>query len=136
MVTADNSRFPITHVGKAVISPHCGDSQVHLQSVYYVLGMKKNLLSVSQLTKSGRYIVFGPKDVKIYDKLKIIGEPMLKGRHLESIHAMSAESAYVDKTCKNDIVDFRRACLGHVSYHRLRVMMKKSMLKGLPQLEV
>ena len=132
VLTTDNSRFPITHVGKKVILPHCGDNQVHLQNVYYVPGMKKNLLSVSQITKSGRYVVFGPEDVKIYDKLKIIREPMLKGRHLESIYVMSAESAYVEKTRKNETVDLWHARLGHVSYHRLKVMMKKSMLKGLP----
>ena len=79
---------------------------------------------------------FGLEDVKIHDKLKIINVPMLKGRHLESIYIMSAESAYVDKTQKIETMDSWQARLGHVSYHKLKVMMKKSMLKGLPQLEV
>ncbi|CAL8992183.1 unnamed protein product [Prunus brigantina] len=49
---------------------------------------------------------------------------------------MSAESAYVDKTRKNETADLWHMRLGHVSYHKLSVMMKKSMLKGLPQLDV
>ena len=49
---------------------------------------------------------------------------------------MSAETAYVDKTRKNETTDLWHMRLGHVSYHKLNVMMKKSMLKGLPQLDV
>ena len=47
VVTANNLRFLITHIEKAIISPHFGNDQVHLKNVYYVLGMKKNLLSIS-----------------------------------------------------------------------------------------
>ncbi|KAG5598224.1 hypothetical protein H5410_029594, partial [Solanum commersonii] len=39
VVTANNSKMPITHIG-----------------------MKRNLLSVSQLTDSGNYVLFGPND--------------------------------------------------------------------------
>ena len=49
---------------------------------------------------------------------------------------MSAEFAYVDQARKNEIVDLWHARLGHVSFHKLKVMMKKIMLKGLPQLDV
>ena len=54
---------------------------------------------------------------------------------MESVYVMSAESAYVDKTRKNETVDLWHARLGHVSYHKLKVMMNKSLVKGLPQLE-
>ncbi|CAL2236841.1 unnamed protein product [Prunus armeniaca] len=49
---------------------------------------------------------------------------------------MSAESAYVDKTRKNETADLLHMRLGHVSYHKLSVMMMKLMLKGLPQPDV
>ena len=81
-------------------------------------------------------MVFGLENMKIYDKLKIIREPVLKGQYLESIYIMPGESTYVDKTHKNEIVDLWHTRLGHVSYHRRKVKMKKSMLKDLPQLEV
>ena len=54
---------------------------------------------------------------------------------MESVYVMSAESAYMDKTRKNETVDLWHARLGHVSYHKLKVMMNKSLVKGLPQLE-
>lgn len=49
---------------------------------------------------------------------------------------MSTESAYVVKTQKNETVDLWHVRLGHVSYHKLKLMMTKSMLKGLPQLKI
>ncbi|KAH7847776.1 hypothetical protein Vadar_030135 [Vaccinium darrowii] len=136
VVTANNSRLPITHIGKTVINPRFSLSEVKLQDVYHVPGMKKNLLSVSQLTSSGNYVVFGPKDVKVYQSLKPVGTPIMERRRLESIYVMSAESAYVDKTRKNETADLWHARLGHVSYRKLKIMMKKAMLKDLPQLDV
>ncbi|KAH7866468.1 hypothetical protein Vadar_020790 [Vaccinium darrowii] len=136
VVTTNNSKLPITHIGKTVINPRFSPSEVKLQDVYHVPGMKKNLLSVSQLTSSGNYVVFGPKDVKVYQSLKPVGTPIMEGRRLESIYVMSAESAYVDKTRKNETADLWHARLGHVSYHKLKIIMKKAMLKDLPQLDV
>ncbi|KAG5616836.1 hypothetical protein H5410_016660, partial [Solanum commersonii] len=52
VVTANNSKMPITHIGKTMFVPHHSSRQVELQNVYHVLGMKKNLLFVSQLTNS------------------------------------------------------------------------------------
>ena len=60
----------------------------------------------------------------------------MEGRRLESIYVMSVESAYIDKARKNETTDLWHARLGHVSFHKLKVMMKKTMLKGLPQLVV
>ncbi|KAE8665979.1 tir-nbs resistance protein [Hibiscus syriacus] len=98
VVTADNSRLPITHIG--------------------------------------HYVLFGPQDVKVYRDVKISETPTMEGRRLESIYVMSAESAYVDRTRKNETSDLWHIRLGHVSYSKLSVMVKKSMLKGLPQLDV
>jgi transposase InsO family protein len=49
---------------------------------------------------------------------------------------MSAETAYIDKIKKNETTDLWHMRLSHVSYSKLAVIIKKSMLKGLPQLEV
>ncbi|KAH6831338.1 hypothetical protein C2S53_010991 [Perilla frutescens var. hirtella] len=73
VVTADNSKLPIAHIGKTLITPRFSPSQVQLQDVYHVPGMKKNLLSVAQMTDTGKYLLFGPKDVKVYQNLKVIG---------------------------------------------------------------
>ncbi|KAF7834575.1 Retrovirus-related Pol polyprotein from transposon RE1 [Senna tora] len=122
VVMADNSKLPIAHIGNTTVSPQ--------------ESMRKNLLSVAQLTSSGHYVLFGPQDVKVYHNLEVTKEPVMKGHKLESVYVMSTETAYVDKTRRNETADFWHKRLSHVSYSKLDVMMKKSMLKGLPQLEV
>ncbi|KAE8708634.1 hypothetical protein F3Y22_tig00110336pilonHSYRG00004 [Hibiscus syriacus] len=136
VVTADNSRLSITHIRKPIVTPRYNSNQVKLQDVYHVPGMKKNLLYVAQLTSSGHYVLFGPQDMKVYRDLKILETPTMEGRRLESIYVMSAESAYVDRTRKNETSDLWHMRSGHVSYSKLSVMVKRLMLKGLPQLDV
>jgi len=73
VITANNSKLPITHIGETEIVPRYSRHPVQLHNVYHVPGMKKNQLSVSQLVASGNYVVLGPNDVKIERKLKAIG---------------------------------------------------------------
>ncbi|KAJ0103216.1 hypothetical protein Patl1_06266 [Pistacia atlantica] len=131
VVTADNSRLLITHIGKTIVTPRYNPNQMQLQDVYNVPRMKKKLLSMAQLTSSGHYVLFGPQDVKVFRDLKISEKPMMDGQRLDLVYMMSAESTYVDKTRRNEIVDLWHIQLGRVSYSKLSVLMKKSMLKGL-----
>jgi len=80
--------------------------------------------------------LFGPEDVRIYDHLEIKEKLVMKGPMLNYVYVMSAETAYVDKTRKNETADLWHIRLSHVSYSKLSVMMEKSMLKGLPKLAV
>lgn len=81
-------------------------------------------------------MVFGLDNVKVCKDVNIIGAPILDGQKMESIYVMSAESTYVDKTRSNDTMDLWHARLRHVSYQKLRIIMNKSLLNGLPQLDV
>ncbi|KAJ9565416.1 hypothetical protein OSB04_001382 [Centaurea solstitialis] len=134
--TANNARLPIAQIGKTMIMPGNKADMITLQNVFHVPGMKKNLLLVSQLTSLGNYLLFGPEDVKVYKDIKISEKPTMEGQKVESVYVLSAESAYVEKTRKNETADLWHARLGHVGYHKLKVIMEKSMLNGLPQLDV
>ena len=134
--TANNTKLSIAQIGNTTIMPGNKSDTVSLHNVYHVPSIKKNFLSVSELTISGSYVLFGPEDVKVYQDVKIIGKSTIEGRRVESVYVLSAESAYVDKTRKNEMTDLWHARLGHISYHKLKLIMEKSMLKGLPQLEV
>ncbi|KAK3014222.1 hypothetical protein RJ639_008967 [Escallonia herrerae] len=112
VVTANNSKLPIAHVGKMVVTPQFAANQMQLQNVYHV------------------------PNVKVYRDLKTSEKPMMKGRRLDSVYVMSAESAYVDKIRRSETPDLWHMRLSHVSYSKLSVMMNKSMLNGLPQLEL
>lgn len=49
-------------------------SSISMNNIYYVLGMKKILISISQIMDKGYSILFGPNTVKIYTNVKIFGE--------------------------------------------------------------
>ena len=65
-----------------------GDEVVSLKDVYHVPGLKKNLASVSQITNSGKYVLFGSNDVKIFDNLKYVDVDVLVTEK-RRIHFMS-----------------------------------------------
>jgi hypothetical protein len=124
-----------SHVGKTTI-PRYSPHQLQLNKVYHIPGLKKNLLSVSKLTKVGKCVLFGPEGVSIYRKVKVIGTPILEGKRRQPVHVLSAESAYVDKTRRSETGDLWHAHLGHVNYRKLKEMMQKQVFKGLPQMDI
>lgn len=81
-------------------------------------------------------MLLGPEEVAIFWKVKVIGTPIMEGRRRESVYVLSLESAYVDKTRKNETGDLWHERLGHVSYNKLKEMVDKHMLKGLPHLYI
>ena len=65
-----------------------GDEVVSLKEVYHVPSLKRNLTSVSQITNSGKYVLFGLNDVKFFDNLKYVDVDILvTGKR--RIHCMS-----------------------------------------------
>ncbi|KAL8161569.1 hypothetical protein V2J09_013058 [Rumex salicifolius] len=135
VITTDNTMHPVQHVGDLTISPWRGGSKV-LEDVYHVPGMKKNLVSVPQITAAGNYIVFGPDNVKVLANASIHGEVLMEGKKVRKLYVLSAGDAYVDKARQHETVDLWHARLAHVHYNRLKAMMKKAMVKGLPSLDV
>ena len=92
VITANNLELPITHIGKAVVTLRFSNKQVQLNNVYHVLGMTKNLLSASPLTASGNYVLFGPRDVKVYRNLEDNSTPILEGQRLKSVYVIFAQT--------------------------------------------
>ena len=103
--TTNNTQLSIAHFGNTTIMPDNKSDVVSLHNVYHMPGIKKNLLSVSQLTTSGNYVLFGPEDVKVCEDIKITGKLTIEERRVDSVYVLSAESAYVDKTRKNETTD-------------------------------
>ena len=136
VVTANNFRLPLTHIDNTMILFRYKSQQMELQHIYHILETMKILLLVFQLTTFGNYVLFKLDDVKIYRYLKVICTPTKQGRRQESVYVMSIQGTYVDKERKNKTADLWHARLGHVSYHELKIMMMKSILRGLPQLDV
>ncbi|KAG8488484.1 hypothetical protein CXB51_016201 [Gossypium anomalum] len=75
-------------------------------------------------------------DISLQNVYYVLESPIMEGQISESVYVMSAEDAYVDRTRKNETTNLWHMRLGHVSYSKLDVMMKKSILRSLPELEV
>ncbi|CAK7335817.1 unnamed protein product [Dovyalis caffra] len=58
--------------GIAKIDDDAKGSDIKLNDVYRVLGLKRNLVSVSQITDSRKYVLFGSNDVKVLDNVNQI----------------------------------------------------------------
>lgn len=111
-----------------------GSNQVCLESLS--CAMNEEPIIYSTLTFVCNYVLFRPNDVKVYQNIKVLGILTMEGRRVESMYVMSTESAYVKKTQKNDIADLWHENLECVGNGKLNVVMKKRILKILPQLEV
>ena len=78
--TTNSTQLSIAQIDNTTIMPGNKSDTVSLHNVYHVPGIKKNLLSVSQLTTSENYVLFGPEDVKVYEDVKIIRKATIVGR--------------------------------------------------------
>ncbi|KAJ0546766.1 putative RNA-directed DNA polymerase [Helianthus annuus] len=136
VVIADNSRHSIAHIGNVNFPSEDRKRELKLSDVYHVPGVKKNLLSVPQLTSEGNYVLFGPKDVQVFKEFETPSIPILKGHKNETVYVLSAEHAYVEKTKGTQNADLWHHRLGHVGYDKLKLMMEQSLVAGLPKVEV
>ncbi|KAA8541518.1 hypothetical protein F0562_022670 [Nyssa sinensis] len=100
IVTADNSLHPVVKEGNFNVKKDISNvGGVSLKDVYHVPGLKKNLASVSQIADSGRYVLFGPDDVKIISNIKHLeADVLFTGKRKNSLYVLSASDAYVEKT--------------------------------------
>lgn len=66
--------------------------------------MKKNLLSISQLTKLGNFVIFDPKKIKVCWKVKIVDTLIMEGQKVDSIYVMSIKKASSQQTLQHAIL--------------------------------
>ena len=126
IVTTDNSLHPIMKEGKF-------EGNCTLKDAYHVPGLKKNLAFVSQITNSDKYVLFCPKDVKIFDNLKYVDvDVLVTGKKKNSLYVLSISDVYVQKTSRNTSPSVWHAWLGHIGYQLLQQISTKNMLNGVP----
>ncbi|TYJ95855.1 transmembrane protein 184-like protein [Cucumis melo var. makuwa] len=115
-VTTNNSKLPIAPVGKTMIVPYSSSNQAELVNVFYVLGMKKTLVSISQLTSAGNFVIFGPDDIKVYHNLKGIVLEMLA-----AVGIIKAEHAWFDVEHINEALQNAFVCVEMVFFAMIQM---------------
>ena len=135
IVTTDNSSYPVAKEGVVEIGMD-DKSMVKLDDVFHVPGLKRNLVFISQIINSGKYVLFGPKDVKVLDNLKTISADVItSGEKKGSLFVMSAGEAYVKKTSQTESATIWHARLGHLGYQLLQQISCKKLVDGIPALQ-
>jgi ribonuclease HI len=132
---ADTAAHPMAHLAiKTVIDrTWVGD----LFSVVNAIdaGMKKNLFSVVNVVDAGNYVLFGSKDVKFLQNIRILDVDVVHtGKRIKDLFVLASTVSYVDKMSTNDGASIWHARLGHLSMDKLKAMVLKNLVKGLPML--
>jgi hypothetical protein len=97
--------------------------------------MKKNLFSVVNAVDAGNYVLFGPKDVKFLQNIRILDVDVVHtGKRIKDLFVLASTVSYVDKMSTNDGASIWHARLGHLSMDKLKAMVLKNLVKGLPML--
>ncbi|KAH0664433.1 hypothetical protein KY284_029364 [Solanum tuberosum] len=69
VVTANNSKTPITHIGKTVFVPHHNSRQMELQNVYHVPG--RRLESIYGMPTETTYVVLDEAPTRWYNEVSL-----------------------------------------------------------------
>lgn len=74
----DNNNYPVKGIGSTSLELDSSGS-IHLNNILYVLGLKKNLLSISCLEDKGDRVAFVDGKVLVWGKCPSIDEAMVTG---------------------------------------------------------
>jgi len=127
----------LTVMGKGNVRVRFNDKTQVITGVFFVPGLKSNLLSIGQLQEKGLAILIQNGKCKIYHPTQglIIETTMSSNR----MFILLAQCQTNEQTCCNTMTEesarvwHRR--YGHLHYNGLKTLQKKNMVHGLPQIQ-
>jgi hypothetical protein len=113
------------------------DEKKDIHDVYYVPGLRHNLMSVGQMNEHGYKVIFEGSKCTILDKppsKKIIATiQMTKNRMFPLIlRNVSLSQSYAQNVSSSDETWLWHLRYGHLPFSSLSLLQKKSMVKGFP----
>jgi hypothetical protein len=128
----DDSRMSV--MGRGSVKLHINKIVYVISDVYYVPGLKTNLLSIGQLQQKQVTVIFKNDVCKVFhdDKGLLFTTPMSKNR----MYVISAPiiTPMCLKTTKQEETLLWHDRYAHLSFKGLNTLAKKQMVKGLPEL--
>ncbi|KAK2412918.1 hypothetical protein QL285_048063 [Trifolium repens] len=111
------------------------NGKIHVVSnVYYLPGLNTNLLSVGQLQQTNVTLVFKEDTCKAYhDEKGLIFSTQMSGNRMYIIYAPVIVPMCLQIT-KDEKTHLWHNRYGHLSVNGLKLLSKKNMVKGLPEL--
>lgn len=133
----DGKKLKATKLGKMRVHFENYDisNQVELKNVYYVPGLRENLLSTSKIAASSTIVTKG-LNAKIYNNNRdLVAVAVLDNglyRMKSFIYNMKKEGIYANITKLTEKERWHRA-LGHVNFQYLDKLVRDKLLTGLPE---
>ncbi|GAU43011.1 hypothetical protein TSUD_28300 [Trifolium subterraneum] len=129
----DDSKMQVMGKGNVKLSIN---GRVHvISSVYYIPGLKTNLLSIGQIQQKNVTIVFNEDTCKAYHDEK----GLLFSTHMSANRMYVIKALVVTPRClqaaKKDVSQLWHNRYGHLSIKGLNTLTNKDMVKGLPALK-
>ena len=118
MELGDDSTYKIEGVGSTSLQLVLG-TVLHIDDVLYVLGLKKNLLSVSSLEDKGFRVLFMDKKVLLWAKNEDLSSTIQIGVQEEGLY-----KAFKDSTHAIDPCELWHRRFGHLHYTTLPGLQK------------
>jgi hypothetical protein len=128
----DDYQYPIKGVGESNHKLNSRNS-LKMKDVLYVLGLKKNLLSISDLEKKGFGVSFIDGEVLMWAKGETLNEAIIIGSEENGLYKLKGHSeAAMTHTIENSCELWHRR-LAHINYKALPYICK--VITGLPELK-
>ncbi|CAA7027704.1 unnamed protein product [Microthlaspi erraticum] len=111
-----------------------------ISSVYYVPGLKSNLMSIGQLQQKGLRIVIDEDVCEIWHKeqRRLLMRSVMSKNRLFVVLAAVKEARDTEEGCfqvtEEKMEDLWHKRLGHLSHSGMQSLVEKKMVNGLPQL--
>ncbi|MCI01710.1 retrovirus-related pol polyprotein from transposon tnt 1-94 [Trifolium medium] len=129
----DDSKMAVMGKGNVKLNVE-GIIQVIID-VYFLPGLKNNLLSIGQLQQKNVTIIFSNDQCKVYhDHSDLIISTHMSANRMYVIHA-SVITPMCLQTVKESQTHLWHCKYAHLSYKGLNTLVKKEMVKGLPFLQ-
>jgi hypothetical protein len=128
----DDYKYHIKGVGESNHKLNSGNS-LKMKDVLYVLGLKKNLLSISSLEKKGFKVTFIDGEVLMWAKGETLNEAIIIGNEENGLYKLKGHSkAAMTHAIENSCELWHRR-LAHINYKALTYICKE--VTGLPELK-
>ncbi len=136
METNDDTRHPITQIGKVPLSMQDGQTK-YLKDVFHVPITTKKLVSVGQMVEQGLHVTFNLNGCFVED-VKNQGKLIIKRERNGLMFTLDVNMPKVNSmlfTHGKKARDIRiwHKWVGHVNFQRFKLMEKQNLVGGLPK---
>ena len=130
----DGKAYKIKGVGEVEFKMKSGRRE-KISEVYYVPGLKNNLLSIGHLLKKGYDIHFHNNSCFLSKQNQLVAKISVAANNLFPLSLETPNMAYLTSVDKR-ISKLWHERFGHLNYGSLKLLSRKTMVKGLPQIDL